>query len=58
VIRRLSGRRFPPFSAAKRRRSFLFDGLQGGSREILAAAPFIEQRSIWMTSASRAMTSK
>jgi hypothetical protein len=45
----------PPFSAAKRRRSFLFNGLQGASCEIFAPARFVEQRSIWISSARRGL---
>jgi hypothetical protein len=44
-------RRFPPFSAAKRRRSFVSNRLQGVKGKIFARAP--GPRSICISSASR-----
>jgi hypothetical protein len=61
LIRRFEAavfRRFPPFSAAKRRRSFLFNGLQGLRAEIFAAAPSVEQSALWMSSAGRGLALK
>jgi hypothetical protein len=61
-IAALGRRRFPPFSAAKRRRSFIFNSLHGAGSEKFAPSPMAAKsgmaQDIWMSSASRASVAK